>query len=297
MTTPRRAFRRTFLNPLVRAQRGVVTSAAQVTLALVSLAVGGTALSLETAREQVAEQTAQIHATYLLKASDALQTALDRAAVDNDLSRSRVAAMVDLDGAGAAGRVDLFDASRGYGRRPRWPAGLVVEGVEDAGRPRWAAEAAQVVEVPGIDLAVCRRFNEMVQGAGAAEVPPADLAAAQHRLGWQQGCWAGEGAASGTWFMTAFATADCLGASCRGGDAVGDAARRMMARLEGTSAPTAAAPAAGEASLSDDGASDLAAGLVYETDPIADLIECATREAAAGERDPEVVAARCTAGA
>jgi hypothetical protein len=299
MTTPRDVFRRACRTSRARTQRGVVTSAAQVTLVLVSLVVGGTALSLDEAREQVAEQTAHLHATYLLKASDALQTALDRALVDNNLSPARAAAVIDLDDTGVAGRIALFDASRGYGRRPRWPAGLLVEGIEGAGRPVWAEEAARVVEVPGIDLAVCRRFNEKVQGARANETPPADLAAAQRGLGWQQGCWAGEGASSGTWFTTAFATADCLGVSCRSRDEVGESARRMMARLEAAPIPGVVDPAAGPATSRDDDAPD-SADLAWEADaddPIASLVECASREAAAGERDPELVAARCAGGA
>ena len=282
MRTPAQTPRNARRPALSRAQKGIVTSAAQVTLALVSLVVGGTALSLEQGRAQAADQVANVHATYLLKASDSLQTALDRAAADNGLSRGSVTSVVTLDAAPAgAGRIALFDADLGYGRKPRWPAGLLVEGVEGAGQPRWSQEAPQVMSVAGIDLAVCRRFNEMVQGTGATEAPPTDIAAARRDLGWQQGCVAGAGADAGTWFMTAFATADCLGAFCRSGDAVGESARRMVADLE--IAPPAAPPAAeGEADQAEE-----------STDPVAALVECASRAAAAGERDPEVVAARC----
>jgi hypothetical protein len=282
MQTPAQTPRNARRPALSRAQKGIVTSAAQVTLALVSLVVGGTALSLDEAREQVAEQTAHLHATYLLKASDALQTALDRAVVDSGLSRGRLASVVTLDAAPpGAGRIALFDADLGYGRKPRWPAGLLVEGVEGAGQPQWSQEAPQVMVVAGIDLAVCRRYNEMVQGARGDEAPPTDINAARRDLGWQQGCVAGVGADAGTWFMTAFATADCLGAFCRSGDAVGEAARRMVAGLE--TAPQAAPPAA-EGEVDEAGES---------TDPVAALVECASRAAAAGERDPEMVAARC----
>ena len=279
MQTPAQTPRNARRPALSRAQKGIVTSAAQVTLAIVSLVVGGTALSLEQGRAQAAEQMAHVHASYLLKAADSLQTALDRAVVDSGLSRGRLASVVTLDAApSAAGHIALFDADLGYGRKPRWPAGLLVEG---AGQPKWSQEAPQVMVVAGIDLAVCRRFNEMVQGTGATEAPPADIAAARRGLGWQQGCVAGAGDDAGTWFMTAFATADCLGAFCRGGDAVGEAARRMVAGLE--TAPQAAPPAA-EGEVDEAGES---------TDPVAALVECASRAAAAGERDPEVVAVRC----
>jgi hypothetical protein len=279
MQTPAQTPRNARRPALSRAQKGIVTSAAQVTLAIVSLVVGGTALSLEQGRAQAAEQMAHVHASYLLKASDSLQTALDRAVVDSGLSRGRLASVVTLDAApSAAGHIALFDADLGYGRKPRWPAGLLVEG---AGQPKWSQEAPQVMVVAGIDLAVCRRFNEMVQGTGATEAPPTDIAAARRDLGWQQGCVAGVGADAGTWFMTAFATADCLGAFCRSGDAVGEAARRMVADLEVV--PPVAPPAAeGEADQADE-----------SVDPVAALVECASQAAAAGERDPEVVAARC----
>jgi hypothetical protein len=139
MQTPAQTPRNARRPALSRAQQGIATSAAQVTLAIVSLVVGGTALSLEQGRAQAADQVANVHASYLLKTADSLQTALDRAAADNGLSRGGVASVVTLDAApSVAGRIALFDADLGYGRKPRWPAGLLVEGVEGAGQPQWS---------------------------------------------------------------------------------------------------------------------------------------------------------------
>lgn len=262
-------------------QSGIVTGAAQLALAIVSLVLGGTVLSLEQAREQAADQVVDIHATYLRKAADALQTALDRAVADNGLSQADVDSLITLDGAVAAGRVGLFDAALDYGRRPRWPGGLLVEGVEGAGRPRWSDEGPQVMIVPGIDLAVCRRYNEMVQGARRDEAPPMDVTSARRDIGWQQGCVAGAQEAAGTWFMAAFATADCLGSLCRDGDAVGESVRRMIADIEAVSAEA-------------DGADDTN-GADGTKDPFAALVDCVARAAVAGERDPEAAVAGCAA--
>lgn len=259
--------------PARRAQKGFIASAAQVTLAIVALAVSATAGSLEAARQQAAAQMVHIHASYLMKVGGDLETALTRAADDNNFPRGGVRGAVVIDGGVAAGsRVDLFDVRVGYGRRPQWPAGLLVEGVEGAGRLRWADTAGQVIEVAGIDLAVCRRFNEMLQGTDPERAPPMDLEVAHGERGWTQGCWAAAGAESGTWFMEVFAGTHCRGADCRSGDVVGLAARRMIQDLPTT--PVA------DATL----------------DPAAALAACAAREATAGERDPQVVAARCTAG-
>jgi hypothetical protein len=75
--------------------------------------------------------------------------------------------------------------------------------------------------------------------------------------------------------MRAFASALCVGERCKAGDVVGAAARRMFA-----------APPEAEALAGSDAA---------PADPVAVLAACAAREAAAGERDPAMVAARCTA--
>ena len=58
---------------------------------------------------------------------------------------------------------------------------------------------------------------------------------------------------------------------------------------------TPVAVAAGDDASGDDAAGDDASGDVAgDLDPIAALVACAAREAAEGERDPQVVAARCT---
>ncbi len=259
-----------------RAQKGFVASAAQITLALVSTIVGATAISLEGAREQAAAQIAHAHASYLMKVGADLESALTRAAIDNGLSRGAVQRTIALDsGARRGSQVALFDRELGYGRSPQWPAGLLVEGVEGAGSVAWAETVGQVIEVAGIDLAVCRRFNEMLQGTDPERAPPADLETARRDRGWTEGCWAADGAQSGTWFNEAFADTHCRGSACGIGDVVGAAARRMIDAL----------PAGG-----DDASGDAEA----TSDPIAALVACAAREAAAGERDPQVVAARCT---
>jgi hypothetical protein len=144
----------------------------------------------------------------------------------------------------------------------------LAEGVEGAGSLRWADSEGQVIEVTGIDPAVCRRFNEMIQGTDIRRAPPADLATARRERGWTQGCWAEEGAPSGTWFMEAFADGHCRGPACRSGDVVGASARQMIAA-----------------------ASEPAPEVVPS--PLDALVQCATREAAAGIRDPQLVAERC----
>ena len=248
-----------------------------MTLALVSLVVSATAITLDGGVELASEQQAHIHASYLLKAGGDLQTALDRAVGDNGLARSDASAVLRFErGASQAGEVRLFDDRLGYGRAPQWPVGLIVPDQAGAGAPRWSAGATDVVEVAGVDLAVCRRFNEMTQGEDPEAAPPADVGSALHARGWQQGCVAAPGASSGTWYMRAFGSALCVGERCKAGDVVGAATRRMIGRSE----PVAAAePATADA----------------PADPIAALAACAAREAAAGERDPAVVAARCTA--
>ena len=268
--------------PARRAEKGFVTSAAQGTLVIVSMVVGATVLSLDGARQQAADQIAHVHASYLMKVGADLETALTRASVDNGLSRGEMRGKITLDsGAGSRSQVALFDGELGYRGRPRWPSGLLVEGVAGAGSLRWAESGGQVIEVAGIDLAVCRRFNEMLQGTDPERAPPADLETARRDRGWTQGCWAADGAQAGMWFKEAFADTHCRGADCRSGDVVGAAARRM---IEGSPTTPVAVPAG------DDASGDVAGDL----DPIAALVACAAREAAEGERDPQVVAARCT---
>jgi hypothetical protein len=254
--------------PLRAKQQGFVATAAQVTMALVALAVSASAFSLDSIRQQAAEQVAHVHASYLLKAGADLETALVRAAGDSGLSRSAVSRTVAFLSVSSASQVGLFDAQLGYGRVPQWPDGLLAQGVEGAGSLRWADGEGQVVEMTGIDPAVCRRFNEMVQGTDIHRAPPADLATARRERGWTQGCWAEEGAQAGTWFMEPFAEAHCRGAACRSGDVVGASARQMIA---------AASEPAPEAVPS----------------PLDALVQCATREAASGIRDPQLVAERC----
>jgi hypothetical protein len=260
----------------LRGQRGFALGASQMTLALVSLAVSATAITLDDGAKRVTQQEAHLHASYLLKAGGELQTALDRAVGDNGLARNDASAVLRFErGTSQAGEVRLFDARLGYGRAPQWPVGLIVPDQAGAGAPRWSAGATDVVEVAGVDLAVCRRFNEMTQGEDPEAAPPADVATALHDHGWQQGCVAAPGATAGTWYMRAFASELCVGERCKAGDVVGAAARRMFA------APTEAVTV--EAATAD-----------APVDPVAALAACATREVAAGERDPAVVAARCT---
>ena len=249
-------------------QQGFAGTAAQITMALVTLAVSASAFSLDSIRQQAADQAAHVHASYLLKAGADLETALVRAAADSGLSRGAVSRTIDFRSVSSGSQVGLFDASLGYGRIPQWPDGLLAEGVEGAGSLRWADSEGQVMEVTGIDPAVCRRFNEMIQGTDIRRAPPADLATARRERGWTQGCWAEEGAPSGTWFMEAFADAHCRGSACRSGDVVGASTRQMIA---------AASEPAPEAVPS----------------PLDALVQCATREAAAGIRDPQLVAERC----
>jgi hypothetical protein len=256
-----------------------------MTLALVSLAVSAAAITLDDGATRVTQQEAHIHASYLLKAGGELQTALDRAVGDNGLARNDASAVLRFEqGSSQAGEVRLFDDRLGYGRAPQWPVGLIVPDQAGAGAPRWSAAATDVVEVDGVDLAVCRRFNEMTQGADPDAAPPAEVASALHARGWQQGCVAAPGASSGTWYMRAFASVLCVGERCKAGDVVGAAARRMIRAL-----PEAAAVEAGTAD-------DFARSDAAPADPVAALAACAAREAAAGERDPAMVAARCTAG-
>jgi hypothetical protein len=247
-----------------------------MTLALVSLAVSATAITLDDGAKRVTQQEAHIHASYLLKAGGELQTALDRAVGDNGLARNDASAVLRFEqGSSQPGEVRLFDDRLGYGRAPQWPVGLIVPDQAGAGAPRWSAAATDVVEVDGVDLAVCRRFNEMTQGEDPDAAPPAEVASALRARGWQQGCVAAPGASSGTWYMRAFASALCVGERCKAGDVVGAAARSMFA-----------APPEAEALAGSDAA---------PADPVAVLAACAAREAAAGERDPAMVAARCTA--
>lgn len=249
-------------------QQGFAATAAQVTMALVALVVSASAFALDSIRQQAAEQAAHVHASYLLKAGADLETALVRAAGDSGLPRGAVSRTVDFRSVSSGSQVGLFDASLGYGRIPQWPEGLLAEGVEGAGSLRWADSEGQVIEVTGIDPAVCRRFNEMIQGTDIRRAPPADLATARRERGWTQGCWAEEGAPSGTWFMEAFADGHCRSPACRSGDVVGASARQMIAP---------ASEPAPEAVPS----------------PLDALVQCATREAAAGIRDPQLVAERC----
>jgi hypothetical protein len=81
--------------------------------------------------------------------------------------------------------------------------------------------------------------------------------------------------------MRAFASELCVGPRCKAGDVVGAAVRRTIGAL-----PQAKAEAGVTADEVD----------AAPVDPVTALAACAAREAAAGERDPAVVAARCTAG-
>lgn len=211
-------------------QRGFVASAAQVTLILTSLVVSATALSLGEVRDRAAEQAAHVHASYLLKAGSSLQSALDRAVADSAISRRDASVWVRFeDGTSDGSRIRLFDEDLGYGSQPRWPTGLLVEDDPHAGRPRWSGEMSGVIEVTGVDLGVCRRFNELTQGTDPEAAPPSDIATALAGQGWQQGCVAAPGATAGVWFMRAFATELCRGSRCRAGDVVGASVRRGLA--------------------------------------------------------------------
>ena len=146
-----------------RTQTGFAITAAQVTLALVSLAVSATAFSLgSAAQDEMDHQLAGVHAAHLQKVSGVLQSALRRAADDSGLSVERVAEFVSLEaGESAPGRINLFDEGLGYGRLPSWPTGLLVEDMKvESAQPRWSEQEAGVIEVQGVDLTVCRRFNQ-----------------------------------------------------------------------------------------------------------------------------------------
>lgn len=249
-------------------QQGFTITAAQVAMALVAVLVSASAFSLDSFRRQAGDQEAQVHASFLLKVGADIETALVRAAGDSGLSRNAVSRSVDFRSVSGGSRVGLFDASLGYGRAPKWPAGLLAKGVEGAGSLRWADSEGQIIELTGIDPAVCRHFNGMVQGTDIHRAPPVDLATARRERGWTQGCWAEGGAPSGTWFMEVFADAHCRGPACRSGDVVGASTRQMIAAA---SEPTPEAVPS----------------------PLDALVQCATREAASGIRDPQLVAERC----
>jgi hypothetical protein len=273
MKTPAQPSNRRSTTPSSAPQGGrkvVFASAAQFALVMVTVLISATAYALDTANDQVVDKTADTNALYLLKATTDLEHALNRAVADNGLRHQQVAQTVGLDGVSGSSRVGLFDPRLRYGRAPQWPKGLLVEGVEGAGSLRWADRDAQVIEVAGIDLGVCRRLNETLQGTAADRAPPADLQTARDGRGWTQGCWAEAGAEAGTWFKEVFAEVHCRGGNCRGGDVVATPTREATV----TSAP----PDAESVPLS----------------PLEALTQCAAREAAAGVRDPQVVAARCT---
>jgi hypothetical protein len=190
-----------------RTQTGFAITAAQVTLALVSLAVSATAFSLgSAAQDEMDHQLAGVHAAHLQKVGGVLQGALRRAVDDNGLSHDRAGEFVSFEaGRSKSGRIHLFDEELRYGRLPAWPTGLLVEGPSVEDQPRWSEETAGVVEVQGVDLTVCRRFNQATQGEDAKAEPPADLKTAVYKRRWKQGCVAEPGASHGTWFMRAFA--------------------------------------------------------------------------------------------
>lgn len=252
------------------ARKASFASAAQLGLVIVAVLISATAYALDSAGEQVVDKTADTHALYLLDAATDLEQALDRAAADNGLARHQVAQTVSFEEVSGSSRVGLFDARLRYGRAPQWPKGLLAEGVEGAGSLRWADRDAQVVEIAGIDLAVCRRLNETLQGTAPDRAPPADLRTARAGRGWTQGCWAEPGAEAGTWFKEVFAEARCRGGNCGGGDPASPSTRETTV----TSVATDAEP--------------------VPLSPLEALTRCAAREAAAGVRDPQVVAARCT---
>lgn len=191
-----------------RRQRGFALGASQMTLALVSVMVSAAAISLDGRAKALTQQEAHVHASYLLKVGGDLQLALDRAVADNGLARDAASAVLRFEqGESPPGEIRLFDDRLRYGRAPQWPAGLIVEDKAGAGAPRWSDAASGVIELVGVDLAVCRRFNEMTQGEDPEAAPPADLASALQARGWRQGCVAAPGAQAGTWFIRAFATA------------------------------------------------------------------------------------------
>ena len=254
------------------AQQGFFVSAAQITLLAVALVVSATAFALDTASDQAADGDAY----FVLKAGEDLERALVRAVDDNGMSRDEVARTVRFDERSGDSKVGLFDPRLRYGRAPSWPESVLAEGVQGAGSLSWVEGETQVIEVAGIDLAVCRRVNELLQGADPAAVPPSDLRTARRELGWTQGCWAPEGAKAGHWFMEAFAASNCEGSRCRGGAGVTSVADRKQP----ASAVTRPVPAVEEPS---------------PPSPLDALAQCAAREAAAGVRDPQEVAARCTA--
>ncbi len=254
------------------AQQGFIVSAAQVTLLMVALVVSATAFALDTTSEKAADG----HAYFVLKAGDDLERALVRAADDSGLRREEIARAVRFEERSDGSQIGLFDARLRYGRAPNWPEGVLADGVEEAGSLAWVEGEAQVVEVAGIDLAVCRRVNELLQGADPAAAPPSDLRTARRELGWTQGCWAPEGAKSGRWFREAFVASNCVGDRCRGGRAIASAAPQTSP----ASAVERPVPVVEEPS---------------PPSPLEALAQCAAREAAAGVRDPQEVAARCTA--
>lgn len=254
------------------AQQGFIVSAAQVTLLMVALVVSATAYALDTTSDHVVDG----HAYFVLKAGDDLERTLGRAADDSGLRREEIARAVRFDEHSNGSQIGLFDARLRYGRAPSWPEGVLAEGVEDAGSLAWVEGEAQLIEVAGIDLAVCRRVNELLQGAGPAAAPPSDLRTARRELGWTQGCWVPEGAKSGRWFRLAFVASDCVGDRCRGGGGTVAAARQTSpASSVERSVPVVEEPS--------------------PLSPLDALAQCAAREAAAGARDPQEVAARCTA--
>lgn len=210
-------------------QRGFALTATQVALISVVLITGATMYTLEESRQRANDSRAHVNASYLLKTSSDMKWAINRAIVDSNIKQYQVSQVLGFTDESS---VNLFDKKLNYGIKPVLPKGLVIENMSTAGKFYWDQQYPNIIAIDGIELDVCRRFNELLQGASYDKHPPVTLEFAYKHYGWQQGCYSEYNSEYGTWYMDVFATEQCVGTDCKSMDVEGFVVRKIYVDQE-----------------------------------------------------------------
>jgi len=210
-------------------QRGFALTAAQVALISVILITGATMYTLEDSRQRAIDSRAHVNASYLLKISSNIKWAINRSVSDSNIKQYQVNQLIGFNNESP---VNLFDKKLSYGIEPVFPKGLLIENMYAAGNFYWDEQYPNILAIDGIDLDVCRRFNELLQGVSYDKHPPVTLEFAYKHHGWQQGCYSDYDSEFGTWYMNVFATEQCTGSDCKNMDIEGYVVRKIYVDQE-----------------------------------------------------------------
>jgi len=212
-------------------QKGFTLTATQVALISVILITSATLYSLDKARQQANDSKAHVNASYLLKVGEDIKWAVNRAIIDNNRNISQAQYIIVFDEITSDKQINIFDQKHGYMSKPALPKELLVEDI-DMGKLYWDDQYGNILTMHGINIDVCRRFNELLQGTDYSEKPPVTLEFAYKYHGWQQGCYAEYESEYGIWFMNVTAIKQCLGTECKTMDIEGSVVREIKVDIE-----------------------------------------------------------------